>query len=147
MMTLAEMFEQRRKLAAELATLDQKIEAEAMRPQTERSEYTESEPKLNLLVFKDKTLLLLTRLWNAPNRMLSNDDIREYVIFEGGATDNAVRLVINRAKEEMKAYQDCRYEIINKRNKGYLLVCKETFHNVSNSRKIRKKRYQNYETY
>jgi len=146
-MTLAEMFEQRRKLAAELATLDQKIEAEAMRPQTERSEYTESEPKLNLLVFKDKTLLLLTRLWNAPNRMLSNDDIREYVIFEGGATDNAVRLVINRAKEEMKAYPDCRYEIINKRNKGYLLVCKETFHNVSNSRKIRKKRYQKYETY
>ena len=133
-----------REIQARLEELDQ--QDNEILTKAVRREYTESEPKLNLLVFKDKTLLLLSRLLDAPDRMLSKDDIRDTVIYGNDAPGATVRTVIHRARQDMKACSDCRYEIKTVWGKGYRLVCKDLFQSVSNSQKTQKKRYKKIET-
>jgi len=70
---------------------------------------------------KDTTSRLLTEFWNAPNRTLSHEDIRQDVIFDEEANDKTIWQVISRARKELS---DTRYPYAIKSidGKGYQLV-------------------------
>jgi len=115
-------------------------EREAILMKAVRTEYTEPE-HIDFSMFKDTTRRLLIELWDAPQRMLSKQDICNDVILDEYASNVAVRLVITKAKKEMATHSDFHYVIKNIKRRGYQLVCKETFPNVSNPPKTpRKKR-------
>jgi DNA-binding response OmpR family regulator len=69
-------------------------------------------------IFKDVTRRLLIELWEAPERFLSKEDIREDVIGDVEASDGAVWSVILRAR---KAIEGSGMGIENIRGKGYRL--------------------------
>ena len=70
-------------------------------------------------IFKETTCRLLEAMWAAPDKMLSQHDIREDVIFDEEASENAVKQVIKKAKKEIKGYA---INIKNIYGKGYQLV-------------------------
>ena len=121
-----------------LAVLDQ-MEQE-LPAETERTE----EFDIDVSQFKDTTNRLLTEFLNAPNQMLSQEDIRQDVILDEFASENAVMIVITKARNEMSDCCDCHYEIRNMKRRGYKLVRKESFPNLSKTQKTprnkRKKR-------
>ena len=84
-------------------------------------EKNESTGKPDFSRFKDMTSRLLTEFWNAPNRILSHEDIRQDVIFDEEAKDKTVWQVVCRARKELI---DARYpyEIKSIDGKGYQLV-------------------------
>ena len=85
------------------------------------AEKTDHKEYADLSAFKDTTRRLLTEFLNAPNHILSHEDIRQDVIFDEWASDSAVRSVIKRARKEIKACRDCHYEIKPISKKGYKL--------------------------
>ena len=93
----------------------------------------------DLSMFKDKTCLLLTEFWNAPNHTLTHDDIRLDVICNAEASDAAVRNVIKRARNEMKSHHDCHFEIKSIPKKGYKLERQKCIKLYQTSQKDRKK--------
>lgn len=93
--------------------------------------------KADFLVFKDTTCRLLTEFLNAPNHVLSYDDIRIDVMFDECASDSAVRSVVKRARQEMKSHRDCHVEIRSISKKGYKLEVLKICQVVSNSPEIR----------
>ena len=78
-------------------------------------------PIPNFSNFKETTARLLTALWNAPKKMLSHEDIREDVIWDGEASNKAVERVVARGREELREHQ-CSFEIVNVYRKGFRLV-------------------------
>ena len=112
----------------------------------ERAEHNETGATLDLSRFEYKTQTLLAELRDAPNGIVSKETIRQFVIGEEDAPDETIRTVIFRAREEMKVFPDCRYEIKTVRGTGWRLVCKETFQNVSKPKKPRKKQRKSRET-
>ena len=130
---------ERQAIRARLEELDQQDNEILMR--MERTECKEPE-YVDFTMFEGMTLFLLQALWNAPSRKLSKQEVREDVMEKDGASEVAIRLVICRAREEMEACPDCRYEIKTVWGKGYRLVCKDSFQSVSNPQKTKKKRYK-----
>jgi len=110
------------------------------------SRYQEDEGQIDFSMFKDTTRRLLVELWDAPGKMLSQEHIKEYVIFDEDASDRAVRLVIDRARKEMKCCPDFHYEINNVRGKGYQLISREVFQSVSQPSKKPGKTAKKHET-
>jgi len=90
---------------------------------------------LDVSQFKDTTNRLLTEFLNAPDKILSKEDIRQDVILDEYASENAVMSAVKRARKEMQACRDCHYEIRNMKRRGYKLVRKETCHNLSRTPK------------
>ena len=80
-------------------------------------------------MFKATTSRLLTEFLNAPNNILSYDDIRLYVMFDEEASGAAVRSVIKRARKALRVHHDCPYEIKSVSRHGYKL---ENVENGSN---------------
>ena len=71
-------------------------------------------------VYSDTTRRLLVNLWDAPKRMLSHEDIREYVILDEYASNKAIERVVAKAREAI-AQNHFPYEIKNVWGKGYCL--------------------------
>jgi len=88
------------------------------------------EENVDFSKFKDTTRRLLVEFWDAPNRMLSHEDIREDVMLDKDADDRALRQVICKARKEMAA-KNFAYDIENIRGTGYRLIRRETLPNVS----------------
>ena len=88
--------------------------------------------------FKDTTSRLLTEFWNSPDHILSYDDIRQDVIFDNVANDDAIRQIISRARKELSDMR-CPYEIKNLRKEGYRLIKKHD--KSSKTSKISKKQH------
>ena len=122
--SLQDMIERRRKLAVELATLDHMIEVEALRlaGKTGGGMVPIDEERIDLSMFKDTTRRLLVELWDAPEKMISKEDIRVDVMFDDEASDEAVKMVIRRARQEIEAHSFFPYEIATIPRKGYRLV-------------------------
>jgi len=112
---LLEIKLERQALYLQLAALE-KEEYEIL-TETERTD--EEEPMPDFSIFKDTTCRLLTALWEAPDRILSQEDIREYVILDEYASEKAVKNVIARARQEVEDYE---IEIKNIHGKGYQLI-------------------------
>ena len=74
-------------------------------------------------MLKDTTQRLLTEFWNAPDYMLSHEDIRQDVIADEGARDETIWQVISRANAEL-AKMKFPLAIKNIKKKGYKLVSK-----------------------
>jgi len=104
----------------EMATIDRIIEKEALCSLSEPGKG--EHPDFSM--FKAETERLLIAFWNAPNRFLSQEDIREEVILDEEASERAVRQVIVRARKAIREMNFC-YEIKNLREKGYRLVNRE----------------------
>ena len=82
---------------------------------------TECVPDFSM--FKDTTRRLLTELWDAPERMLSHEDIRQDVILDEYASDGAVKHVIMRARKELMNHEFA-YNIRSIWGKGYQIVAR-----------------------
>ena len=105
--------------------------------QERREEGKHEEPEApDFSMFKDTTRRLLTELWDAPRRMLSQQDIREDVMLDAYATDGAVREAMRKARRELRS-QNFAYDIKNIKNKGYGLVVRETSPTSPNHKKRR----------
>jgi DNA-binding response OmpR family regulator len=87
----------------------------------ERRERVGTAEQIDFSMFKDTTNRLLTEFMNAPDKMLSQEDIRQDEMFDEYASDDAVKKVIKRAREE-SALNKLPYEIKNIRGKGYKLT-------------------------
>jgi len=135
---------ERQAIRARLEELDQQ-DNEILKRVTDM-EYKETEHSLDLSKFTYGTQTLLAELIDAPNGIVSKETIRQYVITKEEPSDKSVRTVIFRAREEMKVFLDCRYEIETVRGTGWRLVCKETFQNVSKPQKTRKNQRKSRET-
>jgi len=106
-----------------LETID--LEAATLRKELRKAletEKKESVQKADLSMFKDTTSRLLAEFLDAPNNMLSFDDIRLYVIFDEDASESAIRSLIKRARKEMKDCPCCHCEIKTIPKKGYKLA-------------------------
>jgi len=109
-----------REIQARLDALDQQdneILTGTVRIDEGHNEEPEAMPDFS--IFKDTTCRLLEAMWEAPDRMMSQEDIREYVIFDEYASENAVKQVIKKAKKEIGEYE---IEIKNIWGKGYKLI-------------------------
>jgi DNA-binding winged helix-turn-helix (wHTH) protein len=128
-----EILAERQALHARLAALDQ--EEREILTGTVRSE--DESPDFSM--FKDTTNRLLTEFMNAPDKMLSQEDIRQDVILDDEASENAVWSVIKRAKQELSRCHECHYGIKSIPKKGYQLVISRKLSNtVKNIKKPRK---------
>jgi len=83
----------------------------------------EENDDVDFSMFKETTRRLLIELWDAPEKMISHQDIREDVIFDEEASDQAVKNVIVRARYEL-AEAKAKFDIKNVFGKGYQLVPK-----------------------
>ena len=120
---LSDMLAQRRKLAAELAALDRKIEREALRlAKAAGSGKSTGKGLIDCSMFKDTTRRLLEEFQKAPDHILTHEDIRQDVMFDEYASDPAVWMVIKRARQEMVGNGDFPYEIKSLSKKRYQLV-------------------------
>jgi DNA-binding winged helix-turn-helix (wHTH) protein len=111
-----------------------KLCAEELVLQTELRVILEENPieraadeEVDFSMFKDTTRRLLIELWDAPDKMISHQDIREDVIFDEEASDQAVKNVIARARYEL-AEAHAKFTIENVFGKGFQLVPKSTKH-------------------
>ena len=75
--------------------------------------------------FKDTTRQLLIELWDAPDRMLSHEQLKEYVLSDEKAKDSTIRKTVERARAELKNYPEFRYEIKSVWGIGYRLIRRE----------------------
>ena len=105
---------------AHIAALDQE-ENEILTGKVcaEYEEPVEEEATPDYSIFSYKTCLLLTEMHEAPNRILSYENIREDVIFNVDASERAVKNVVLRARKEIEDYE---IEIKNIHGKGYQLI-------------------------
>ena len=72
-------------------------------------------------VFSPSTYTLLQQFFNAPNRMLSKEDVRQDVLRDDDAREGSVRQCILLARKELlRTGFPCRIETITR--KGYRLV-------------------------
>ena len=113
---LLEIKLERQALYLQLAALE-KEEYEILAGDVRTDEVEAEMPDFS--IFKDTTCRLLTAMWEAPEKTLSQEDIREDVIFDEEASDNAVKQVIKKAKKELEDYN---IEIKNIWGKGYQLI-------------------------
>ena len=74
--------------------------------------------------FTAATFELLRQLWIASDHTLSKEDIRQHVIEDDEATDNAVWLRLKNARQELDALE-FPYEIETLRGKGYRLTTRQ----------------------
>ena len=74
--------------------------------------------------FSPASFGLLQQLWHAPNHILSKEDIRQDVIEDYEASDNAIWLRINSARQELRNVE-FPYEIETLRGKGYRLTARK----------------------
>ena len=74
--------------------------------------------------FSPASFGLLQQLWHAPGHTLSKEDIRQDVIEDYEATDNAIWLRINSARQELRNVE-FPYEIETLRGKGYRLTARQ----------------------
>jgi len=79
--------------------------------------------------FRPSTFRLLQQLWFAEDHTLSKEDVRQDVNEDELASDVAVRIVVNKARQALEELE-FPYEIETIRGKGYRLKALET--NVSN---------------
>jgi len=79
--------------------------------------------------FRPSTFRLLQQLWFAEDHTISKEDVRQDVNEDELASDTAVRLVVNKARQALDELE-FPYEIETIRGKGYRLKALET--NVSN---------------
>jgi hypothetical protein len=97
----------------------------------------------NISMFRGTTRSLLEEFLRAKQMKLSKDDIWEDVMFRDANEEvdkcGAIRSVVSRARNEMKARPDFHYEIENIRDQGYRLVGKEVCQSVSKTSKTLKK--------
>ena len=70
--------------------------------------------------FKETTRRLLVNLWDATDKMLSHEDIRQDVILDEYASTKAIERMIAKAREEI-AQNGFPYAIKNVWGKGYRL--------------------------
>jgi DNA-binding response OmpR family regulator len=94
--------------------------------------------QIDFSMFKDETSRLLMEFWKAQNRMLSQEDIWQDVMFlnpDDEINNGAIRQVIDRARKAIETCPDFRYEIKNIRGKGYQLVNREVLQRVTNTPK------------
>jgi DNA-binding response OmpR family regulator len=135
--SLVELSEYLRSLKTEVVKINGIIEM--IETNVLRSEIMgmEGEP-IGFSMFKEETRRLLMELWISPNKMLSQEDIRQDVIFDDEASDGAVRHVISRARQALKS-ANLPYNIENIRGKGYRLSNREVFLNVPKQLKISEK--------
>jgi len=70
--------------------------------------------------FKEATRRLLVNLWDAPDKMLSHEDIRQDVILDEYASTKAIERMIAKAREEI-VQNDFPYSIKNVWGRGYRL--------------------------
>jgi DNA-binding winged helix-turn-helix (wHTH) protein len=112
-----------KKATERLVTLDQ-MEQE-LQAGTEHSE------DVDFSIFKDMTRRLLTELWDAPKRMISQEHIREYVMLDEDADAGALRKAMYQVRKELES-KNFGYEIRNIWGKGYQLIRRETLPNVTN---------------
>jgi DNA-binding response OmpR family regulator len=116
---LLEIKLERQALYLQLAALEQ--EEYEILTETERTDEVDAEMP-DFSIFKDTTCRLLEAMWDAPDRMMSQEDIREYVILDEYASDKAVKHVIARARQEVEDYE---IEIKNIHGKGYQLIAEK----------------------
>jgi DNA-binding winged helix-turn-helix (wHTH) protein len=90
-------------------------------------------------MFRDTTRRLLVNMWDASNRMLSHEDIKDYVLQNDERSDAAVRDVVREARDEIKTCRGFHYEIKNEWGKGYRLVKQEVWENVGKTRRTLQK--------
>jgi len=115
-----EIKKERQALYEQLAALEREeyeILAREMRIDEGHTEEPEAMPDFS--IFKPTTCRLLTAMYEAPDKMLYHDDIRQDVMDDEYASDRAIWNVIDRAKEEIAEYN---IEIKNVRGKGYQLI-------------------------
>ena len=74
-------------------------------------------------MFKETTRRLLTEFWNAPDHMLSHEDIRQDVIYDEEANDGTIWQVVSRANSELVKTKS-HFEIKNIKKRGYQLAIK-----------------------
>ena len=79
-----------------------------------------SDEQPDFSMFKDTTQRLLREFWKAPDRILTQKDLQR-VMFDPQATEEAIRSMIKRARQEMRGYRCC-YEIVSISKKRYRLV-------------------------
>ena len=72
-------------------------------------------------VFRPCTYTLLQQFFEAPNRTLSKEDVRQDVLFDDDASEGSVRQCIWEARKELRRYQ-FPYRIETIVRKGYRLV-------------------------
>jgi hypothetical protein len=114
------------------AAIDRQIEAIALRG-------AEEDDAPDFSMFPDTARRLLVNLWDAPDsRMLSQEDIREDVMFDRDANDDAVRQTVSKVRKELRRKNSI-YDIKNIKNKGYQLVLRQDSSNVTNVTKPTKK--------
>ena len=72
-------------------------------------------------VFTPSTYTLLKQFFEAPNKMLSKEDVRQDVLYDDDASEGSIRQCILEARKELRRSQfPCRIETIVR--KGYRLV-------------------------
>ena len=81
------------------------------------AEETEAPPDFS--IFKPTTCRLLTAMYEAPDKMLYHDDIRQDVMDDEYASEMAIKNVVRRARQEIGGYE---IEIKNIHGKGYQLI-------------------------
>jgi len=128
--------------AIELAEVE--LRDERVKLLAELKEHMKPEPPpLTFWMFKGTTSVLLVALWNAPNRKLSYQEIREDVMRKEEDSIDGVMSFVKRARKEMRNKKDFHYEIDNIQEWGYQLVHKESCQNLSKTSKTPRKRRKN----
>jgi len=115
-LSISELIERKHRLKEEIAEIDYYIERAAL-----RSEGSEEDESSIFSIFRDSIRRLLVNFWDAPNKMLSHEEIKDYVLSDEERSDNAVYDIIREARAEIKK-QKIPYEIENIWGKGYQLV-------------------------
>ena len=83
-------------------------------------------------VFSPCTYTLLKQFFDAANRMLSKEDVRQDVLGDDDAREGTVRQCISEARKELRRNQ-CPYRIETITRKGYKLVPEEERRVVTNA--------------
>ena len=111
--------EERELLERLLALSREKEELRARDVRIDEGHNEEPEPPPDFSIFKPTTCRLLTVMYEAPDRMLYRDDIRQEVMEDEYASEKAVWNVVDRAREEIAEYN---IEIKTIHGKGYQLI-------------------------
>ena len=72
-------------------------------------------------VFSPSTYTLLKQFFEAPNKMLSKEDVRQDVLYDDDASEGSIRQCILEARKELRRFQ-FPYRIETIVRKGYRLV-------------------------
>jgi DNA-binding response OmpR family regulator len=145
--SISEMIERVHRLDEEIAarqteraTLYRMIEWEALRREREDAE---ANGQIDFSMFTDAARRLLIELWDSPGKMLSLQDIREDVLFDADAKEQAIHDAIKAARKEMRVFHNFGYEIKNIRGKGYRLEKIEVWRSLEKQQKNTEKQRKN----